>query len=272
MIKVAGEGTSGPDKKRGGLKFGEFFLKERILPSITMLTNPRPGARHTMKVNLSRPSFPVLALVVALGLPSAVQAGPDTVSVTQVDVRQQTVVPWHKKLAVQVLAACGVVESAPICVAPGYLETRGPTAMMVYRRPAPLPRRRVTRPEEAEEKPTTVPAVPATAPASSPAATALPTPALAPVAPVPVPAPTDPEPGLLPETGVGKPAGQNRTDEMLSYFQRQRPVPHVNNGSSQLSPGQGPDDSVGEPSFLQTPQAPEQPVLPPSRATYHVSP
>ena len=190
--------------------------------------------------------------------------------VTRTDVRQQTVTPLRQRLAAKVLIACGVVVPLPVDGPPGYLEIAGPASMMVYRRPAPLHPRRVTRLDQPEEKPVTSPALPAASPAPAPVPSALPSPA--PVAPVPAPAPTDPEPGLLPETGVGNPAAQDRTDEMLSYFQRQRPLPHPNTGPSLPSPGQGPTQSADEPGFLQTPQAPEQPVLPPSRATYHVAP
>ncbi len=270
MINFAGEGTCCPDKGRRGPKFAEFFLKRRILPPMSMLTTPRPRARHTMKVNFLHSSFPTLTFVLASLLPAVALAGPDTVYTTRTEVRQQTVVPLHKKLADKVLIACGVVEPAPVYVAPGYLEITGPTSMMVYRRPAPLSPRHVTPSTEGEQKPTAAPAAPVASPVPSPAAITAPSPA--PMVPVPAPAPTDPEPGLLPETGTSNPAGQNRTDELLSYFQRQRPVPHANNGSPQISGGQGPNDSAEEPSFLQTPQAPEQPALPPSRATYHVTP
>ncbi len=220
-----------------------------------------------MKVNLFRPTFLALALALASLWPMGAWAGPDTVTVTRTDTRQQTVVPFQKRLADKVLIACGVGEPALVYVAPGYLEITSPASMMTYRRPAPLHPRHITRPVETGEKPTATPAG-ATGPAPSPAANPAPSPA--PVAPAPAPA--DPEPGLLPESGAGNPAGQSRTDEILSYFQRQRPAPRSNNGPSQPSAGPGPADAAEEPSFLQTPQAPEQPVLPPSRATYHVTP
>lgn len=225
-----------------------------------------------MIANLFRPVFPTLLPLLALAscLPDVASAGPDNVSVTRTEVRQQTVVPLHRRLAEKVLIACGFVEPPPVYVAPGYLETTGPGSMMVYRRPAPLPRRHIDRSADREEKPASVPAATAASPAPSPAAVAAPSPA--PVVPVPPPALADPEPGLLPESGVGNSAGQNHTDELLSYFQRQHPVPHANTRSPQGFGEQGPNDPTEEPGFLQAPQAPEQPILPLSRATYHVMP
>ena len=110
-----------------------------------------------MKVNLFRPTFPALALALASLWPTGAWAGPDTVTVSQTDTRQQTVVPFQKRLADKVLIACGVGEPALVYAAPGYLEITGPASMMTYRRPAPLHPRRVTRPVETGEKPTATP-------------------------------------------------------------------------------------------------------------------
>ncbi len=200
-------------------------------------------------------------------LPLAALAGPDPVSLTRTDTRQKTVVTWHRTLVDHALIACGVVEPPPVYAAPGYLETTGPQPMLVYRAPGPMRPRRVAAANDAVEKSIAAPAAsPAPAPAVNPA------PAPAPAVPVPEPLPAGPEPGLLPDSNGGNPNSQNRTDELLSYFQRQHPPVRPNPALPAPGGEAAPNDPSAEPSFLQAPQAPEQPVLPPSRATYRVAP
>ena len=198
---------------------------------------------------------------------------PTPVDSTQPAVCPKPAVKWHKKVVDTVLVACGVVEPPPVYVAPGYLETIGPAPMLVYRPPGAMRPRRVSHPEGEEKPVAAAPAPgpvssPVVAPAASPAPLAVPAPAV--LAPEPIS--PDAEPGVLPETDARNSSARNHTDELLSLFQRQHAVarPYT---ASPVSPGDaGPNDPAAEPSFLQAPQAPEQPVLPPSRATYHVAP
>ena len=239
------------------------------MPPMTMLTTPRPGARPTMtsKIRLLLlPAFLVAFAATAL-------AGPDAVDSASPEVRQKPVVKWHKKVVDTVLVACGVIEPAPVYVAPGYLETTGPAPMLVYRPQGPLRPRRVSHPEGEEKPAAAAPSpgpepAPVAEPASSPAPAAAPAPAL----PAPEPAPTDNEPGILPGTDARGSSARDHADELLSYFQRQHAVARPYTTSPVPPGGAGPNDPGAEPSFLQAPQAPEQPVLPPSRATYHVVP
>lgn len=136
--------------------------------------------------------------------------------------------------------------------------------MRIRPRAAPPLPRRVPHPSPDGGNPSAA----AIATASSPL-TVAPVPALSPDATALTPATSLADSAVLPETGPS--AGQNRTEEMLSYFHR--PATPSGNGAHVDAPGA--DNFATGPAFLQAPspaQSPEPAPLPPSRAIYHVVP